>query len=119
VDDATLRRLLGTAQLVLLPSHYEGFGLALLEALAAGATVLTSDIAAHREVLGTELAGRLTDFGNRAEAGQAIGRSMNLETAEVADLEETARSRAEEFSIDRLERQMEDLYASLGVGGQE
>jgi glycosyltransferase involved in cell wall biosynthesis len=104
---------------VLLPSHYEGFGLALLEALAAGATVLTSDIAAHREVLGTELAGRLTDFGNRAEAGQAIGRSMNLETAEVADLEETARSRAEEFSIDRLERQMEDLYASLGVGGQE
>jgi alpha-1,3-mannosyltransferase len=119
VDDATLRRLLGTAQLVLLPSHYEGFGLALLEALAAGATVLASDIAAHREVLGTELAGRLTDLGNPVEAGQAIGRSMDLGAAEVAGLEKAARSRAEEFSIDRLECQIEDLYASLGLVGGE
>jgi glycosyltransferase involved in cell wall biosynthesis len=35
-----------------MPSHYEGFGLPVLEALAAGRPVLASDIPAHREVAG-------------------------------------------------------------------
>jgi glycosyltransferase involved in cell wall biosynthesis len=40
------------ARATLLPSHYEGFGLPLLEAMAAGTQVLASDIPAHREVAG-------------------------------------------------------------------
>jgi len=40
------------AQLVLLTSEREGFGLPILEALAAGAAVVASDIPAFREVAG-------------------------------------------------------------------
>jgi alpha-1,3-mannosyltransferase len=116
LDDDTLQDLLGSAQMVLLPSHYEGFGLALLEALASGVMVLANDIAAHREVLGPELTGRLTNFGNPAVAAAAIERSMDFARAEVIELEQAARLRAEDFSIDRLELQFEGLYASLGVG---
>jgi glycosyltransferase involved in cell wall biosynthesis len=47
-----LRGLVARARATLLPSHYEGFGLPVLEAMAAGTTVLASDIAAHREVGG-------------------------------------------------------------------
>lgn len=39
---------LGTAELVWLPSRAEGFGVAAVEALASGARVVLSDIAAHR-----------------------------------------------------------------------
>jgi glycosyltransferase involved in cell wall biosynthesis len=47
--------LLGTvagAVAVCCPSVYEGFGLPVVEAMAAGTPVLASDIAAHREVSG-------------------------------------------------------------------
>jgi glycosyltransferase involved in cell wall biosynthesis len=49
---AGLAALYRRAELVLLTSEREGFGLPLLEALAAGAAVVASDIPAFREVAG-------------------------------------------------------------------
>lgn len=48
--DGDLRSVVAGAAAVCMPSHYEGFGLPVLEALAAGRPVLASDIPAHREV---------------------------------------------------------------------
>lgn len=52
VPDPTLHSLVAGAEAVCAPSRYEGFGLPVLESLAAGTPVLASDIAAHREVAG-------------------------------------------------------------------
>jgi glycosyltransferase involved in cell wall biosynthesis len=49
---AALAALYRRAELVLLTSEREGFGLPLLEALAAGSAVVASDIPAFREVAG-------------------------------------------------------------------
>jgi glycosyltransferase involved in cell wall biosynthesis len=50
--DEDLRAVVAGAAAVCMPSHYEGFGLPVLEALAAGRPVLASDIPAHREIAG-------------------------------------------------------------------
>jgi glycosyltransferase involved in cell wall biosynthesis len=52
LSDAEVGNLLSRARAVLLPSHAEGFGLPLAEALASGVPALCSDIAAFREVGG-------------------------------------------------------------------
>jgi len=47
-----LRRLLGSARALLMPSFAEGFGLPLAEANAAGARVIASDIPVFHEIAG-------------------------------------------------------------------
>ncbi len=51
VSGANLEELLSHAALFVLPSEIEGLSLALLDAMAAGVCVLTSDIAENREVV--------------------------------------------------------------------
>lgn len=70
VDDATLDRLLGTARLTVSTSEHEAFGMAALDAVAAGGQVLASDIPAHREL--TRLA------GNRIELWDPTGDAASL-----------------------------------------
>lgn len=50
VDDESLVRLYQKAKLFVFPSIYEGFGLPLLEALAAGTPTLASDIPPFRSI---------------------------------------------------------------------
>jgi glycosyltransferase involved in cell wall biosynthesis len=52
VDDRTLQALYRAATVVAYPSRYEGFGLPALEALAAGAILVTSSTTALPEVVG-------------------------------------------------------------------
>jgi glycosyltransferase involved in cell wall biosynthesis len=52
LDDPELRALVAGAAALVLPSLDEGFGLPVLEALACGRPVVTSDIPALREVAG-------------------------------------------------------------------
>jgi len=52
VDDAQLAQLLGQARALLFPSFAEGFGIPLIEALAAGIPVIASDLEVFREIAG-------------------------------------------------------------------
>ena len=70
VDDETLAALYRGAELVVIPSHHEGFGLPLLEALASGAPVVASDGGNHRSLAGD--AALLVPSGNTLALSSAI-----------------------------------------------
>src|SRR5450631_4599920 len=50
LSSPALRRLMGHAKGLLMPSHAEGYGLPLIEALCVGTPVVASDLPAHRDV---------------------------------------------------------------------
>lgn len=52
LDDRELAKVLGRARALLFPSHAEGFGIPLVEALATGIPVIASDLPVFREIAG-------------------------------------------------------------------
>ena len=84
-----LEELLSNAALFVLPSDLEGLSLALLDAMAAGVCVLTSDIPENNEVVAG--AGFTFRRGDRAD----LERMLDLLVRD-ADLRRTSASRAQE-----------------------
>jgi glycosyltransferase involved in cell wall biosynthesis len=79
VDEANLPLFYNAADLLVLPSHIEGFGLPVLEAMACGTPVVCSDAGALPEVVGD--AGLLAspyDARGLAEAMEGVLRDTNL-----------------------------------------
>jgi glycosyltransferase involved in cell wall biosynthesis len=62
----------------------EGFGIALIEAMAAGLPVIASDVPACREVLGNGAAGVLVPPGDHASLGDAIYALLSSERQRAA-----------------------------------
>lgn len=114
VDDQTLCDLLARSSLALFPSEFEGFGLALLEAMAAGCPVLASPLPTHREILGTDLATHLVDFQNPTTADR-ISEALTARPEIQHKTSAALRRRAEAFSIERLVNEIEALYGELGL----
>ena len=98
VPEILLSRLLRTASVLVSTSCYEGFGLPLLEALAAGTPVVATSTPFTREVCGE--AARLVqpDVEALAEAIQDVVRDSTI----ALRLRELGLSRAENFSWDRV-----------------
>jgi len=100
------------AELFVLPSLYEGFGLCPLEAMASGTPVVASNVAALPEVLGEAAL-----FVNPRDAGSiADGITTVLDNNSLrSDLIEKGRTRAEAFSWQRTARQIHRIYERIGV----
>ncbi|HLW37063.1 MAG TPA: glycosyltransferase, partial [Candidatus Eremiobacteraceae bacterium] len=74
VGDAELASLYARASLLAHPSLYEGFGLPVLEAMAAGTPVVASDIPSVREAAGD--AAEFVKPGDAAAFSQALQRVL-------------------------------------------
>jgi N-acetyl-alpha-D-glucosaminyl L-malate synthase BshA len=100
--------LLRCADLFLLPSESESFGLAALEALACGVPVIASRVGGLMEVV-PEGAGALVPVGDTGEMGrQALALLGNPDGLRAA--RQTAVQAAAAFSSDRIVPRYEALY---------
>ena len=104
--------LYSAAALYLFPSLYEGFGIPVLEAMACGAAVVTSDITALPEVVGD--AARLVDPYSVEAITEAMAELLE-DDARRNSLRERALERARDFSWQRVAEQTLDVYRKLAA----
>jgi glycosyltransferase involved in cell wall biosynthesis len=104
--------LYSAATLYVFPSLYEGFGIPVLEAMACGAAVITSNLSALPEVAGE--AARLVDPYDTQAISNAIGELLENEPLRE-ELRERALARAQHFSWKRVAQQTLDVYNKLAA----
>lgn len=114
VDDADLPALYSAAGLFVFPSLYEGFGLPLLEAMACGVPVISSDASSLPEVAATggEPAALLLPPGDEAAWSAAMLRLLGDDAARHR-LIAAGRAQAARFTWGAAARQLAALYEWL------
>jgi glycosyltransferase involved in cell wall biosynthesis len=94
-----------SADLLVLSSHYEGFGNVLVEAMSVGTPVVSTDCkSGPREILEDGKYGKLVPVGDAEALAQAIFESLN----EEHDTEALKR-RAADFTVDKIAAQYLDV----------
>lgn len=113
VSDAELPELVAAADVLVLPSFYEGFGLPPIEAMAVGCPVLVSDIPALRETCGD--AALYCDPHAPGDIARQL-RAMLADSVLRARLVERGRLRAARFTWDAAAQTVADVFAdAVGI----
>lgn len=110
VDEAWMPGLTAGARGLVYPSFYEGFGLPVAQALAAGCPAITSNTSCLPEVAGE--AARFIDPRSVSELTQAI-KEMGESDSLCDRLRVAGRERARLFSWQRAARQSLDFFRAL------
>ena len=111
VSDEDLPWLYRGAELAVVPSQYEGFGLSALEAMACGTPVLAADTSSLPEVVGD--AGELFAPGDPALLARRIA-EITAAPEHRAAMRERGLARAADFSWDRTARRVLEVYREAG-----
>jgi glycosyltransferase involved in cell wall biosynthesis len=107
-----LPALYSGAESMAFPSLYEGFGLPVMEAMACGTPVVTSDSSSLAEI--ADDAALLIDPLSVEQIAEALFR-LHQEPHLREELSRRGRARAAEFTWERSARQTLDLYEEVAV----
>ena len=112
VPDALLPALYSAADVLAFPSLYEGFGLPILEAMACGTPVVSSNASCLPEV--AEGAAVMVDPERAEELADAIGRVVQ-DTALRADLRAKGLERAAAYTWQAAARKLLSVYEQVAA----
>ncbi len=107
---------LAAMDLFVYPSLQEGFGLAIVEAMAAGVPVVATQSGGPSDIIEPGVSGLLVPPGDTEALGAAV-RSLLADPARRQQIAQAARDRAKLFDIERVALETEQVYACVITGG--
>jgi len=107
-----LEEILSITDLFMLPSAYESFGLAALEAMACRVPVISSNAGGIPEINIHGVTGYLTDVGD-IESMAKFSLELLNDDAKLEEFKENALKQAEKFHINQIIPMYESLYESV------
>lgn len=105
--------LLSCADVFLLPSQSESFGLSALEAMACGVPVVASSIGGIPEVVKHSENGYIAEFGDTARMGKYVIDLLSNKKKWKIFSQKSIETAAKEFESDRIVEQYEEIYNQI------
>ena len=102
--------LIKGAKVFVLPSFWEGFGLDVLNAMAAGTPVVVSNAGSLPEVAG--IAGVTVDPNNIDSIAQGISKVLSLSKSDYNSMVERGLAQAKKFSWEKTARETLEIFKS-------
>jgi glycosyltransferase involved in cell wall biosynthesis len=110
-----VNRIIKSMDVIVHSANWEGFGLAVVEAMAAGKPVIASNVDGLRNIV--EDAGILFQKGNSSELRDAILNLINNEEMYIR-ISELCKLRAKKYSIQKTSLEYLSIYESM-IGGEK
>ncbi len=108
-------RLLGGADIFVLPSLWEGFGLVLLEAMAASLPIVASKVGAIPEIVADNESGLLVRPGAEEALARALIKLLASPAVRTWMGTHGRRRLEQEFSVSKMVQAIETIYNQLAV----
>jgi|GEM_PF-1778048 len=105
-------RIYSLLDILLMPSRWEGFGLALVEAMAMGLPIVATDVGGILEVVIPNETALLVPPDNADLLAKAVERLLTNEQL-ISNLSQAGRNRAEQFSYRSIGQQAHQCYQRL------
>jgi glycogen(starch) synthase len=113
VDKQEVFRHLRTAEVAVFPSHSESFGMAALEATAAGCPIVFTKKASGPEIFKDEVTAILIDPDNIPEIASAIYRVLNDKILANRLVSEGKKKISMDFSLSKILDKNESFYLDV------
>ncbi|HLO79559.1 MAG TPA: N-acetyl-alpha-D-glucosaminyl L-malate synthase BshA [Chitinophagaceae bacterium] len=110
-----MEEIFAVTDLFLLPSEYESFGLAALEAMAAGAAVVSSNAGGLPEVIEQGVCGYMANVGDTT-AMSNYAFDILKDNDRLQQFKKAAKDQALKFDIHNIVPQYEKLYDNVAKG---
>lgn len=116
LGDNDIARTLAECSFFISASEYEGFGLALVEALSAGLIPVVSPIPSFDHIVAAAESGFIVNFDDRAQAATQIASVVDDVKARYAELRTRAMASVQQYSWESVEKRIRTEYEDvLGV----
>jgi glycosyltransferase involved in cell wall biosynthesis len=116
-DGRAAQRLLERSDILVLPSHFECFPMAVIEAMAYGLAIVVTPVGSVREAITDEETGLLVPIGDSASLARAMMRLID-DPALRRRLGTHARARfCQAFDLDIFERRIRRIYRKHMIAG--
>jgi alpha-1,3-mannosyltransferase len=116
LDDKTVVGMMKRTKFFMLASTYEGFGIAVVEAMAAGRIPIVSDIVPMRDLITNNQNGFLVDFADVEGAAAAIEKILKLPSSNLEQIAAASRLTSRRFSWNSVGNAYFALYEKCLLG---
>ena len=112
IDDETYRSVLAAAEMLVLPSEYEAFGIVLLEAAAAETAVIGTNVGGIPEAMSPGNNGLIVEYNDVDNLSKSIATLLDDDKM-CNEMGKAGRLWAKNFSWDSILKELEQEYISI------
>jgi len=113
LDEAQVRLLYSSGDILVLPSHAEGLAMAVLEGLSYGLPIITTPVGAHPEVIEPEVSGIFVPPGDVEALAAALARVIGDKELRKRLSTGARRRFLEDFNVRTYAERLAELHDSL------